>query len=192
MYCMTTNLNNSRSPPFSGLGLWLAWPPCSSPGQNLQHLQGHGHLAECGQPQCGGYTQQGETERWEDAVGMEQIPPDSRGCSQALLRTPLPLRLQLFSVFVSVMTFPPSETLTFRVECLCVRVCLFGLGCAGRGLGKRELGCKARHSSWLLRFIYPFTLNNAIKTELTNIFLLSPKLTCIKLYSCGKPHSSGS
>lgn len=44
-----------------GLGLWLARSPRSGPRQNLQHLQGHGHLAECGKPQCGGHSQQGET-----------------------------------------------------------------------------------------------------------------------------------
>lgn len=56
---------------------------------------------------------------------MEQVCLDSRGCSQALLRSPTsPEAAAVFCVFVTVMTFSPSETLTFRVECLCVRVSL--------------------------------------------------------------------
>lgn len=69
---------------------------------------------------------------------MEQAPLDSRGCSQALLRPPTsPEAAAVFHLFVTIMTFSVilSEALTFRVECLCVRVCvyvcLFGLGCAG-------------------------------------------------------------
>lgn len=48
---------------------------------------------------------------------------DSRWCSQALLRTPSPPGgYSGICVRAPVMMFFLSETLTFRVECLCVAI----------------------------------------------------------------------
>lgn len=44
----------------------------------------------------------------------------------------------------------------------------------------------ASHHGYLGLFT-PFTLNNTIKTKVTDIFLLLPKLTWITLCACGKP-----
>lgn len=45
----------------TGPGIWLARPPHPGPGEDLQRLQGHGHLAQCRPPQRGRATQQGQS-----------------------------------------------------------------------------------------------------------------------------------
>lgn len=78
----TTGLNYDLSHT-SGVRLWLAWPPRSSPGQDLQHLQSHGHVAERWQPQRGGDSQQGEAEGTVVRKKMDFL--GSRWCCQAPL-----------------------------------------------------------------------------------------------------------
>lgn len=107
----TTGLNYNLSHT-SGVRLWLAWQPRSSPGQDLQHLQSHGHVAERWQPQRGGDSQQGEAEGTVVRKKLDFL--GSRWCCQ----TPL-------SRFCVYSNDPYEKQQRSRVECLCMTLCHF-------------------------------------------------------------------
>ena len=58
----------------TGPGIWLARPPHPGPGEDLQRLQGHGHLAQCRPPQRGRPTQQGQSGDGRVCVRGVRVP----------------------------------------------------------------------------------------------------------------------
>jgi len=74
--------------PCPGAGFWVARPAHPGTGEDLQHLQSHGHVAQRGGAQRGGAAQQGGPDPFPrahsdggwGAAGMGPRPSEVEGC----------------------------------------------------------------------------------------------------------------